>query len=424
MYAIVDINNFYASCERVFNPKIRNIPVVVLSNNDGCIIARSNEAKKLGINMGETYFKIKDFLAQNNVAIYSSNYPLYADMSERMVNVILEIVENVQIYSIDEVFIDLTKYKNTNFQLLAETIKNKIYKYTGLPVSIGIAPTKTLAKAANVFAKKYPKFKNIMILSDEEKIKQALKIISVDKIWGIGRKYSKFLKANNIKTALDLAQANPKFVKKYLTVTGLRTQQELNSLPCIITEGIDVDRKNILNSRSFKKPVETYAELKAAVATFTSRSAEKLREQKSAASIIGVFIYTGHYNYQAHGYSNSKTLSLPVPSDNTFELIKYAIQALSQIYIQGYKYKKAGVYLSGLQDNTTIQFSIFDEFDRMRYGKAMKATDNLNKLLGRDTVRFAVQGKNTKISVQEMLSKRYTTSWSEILTVNLNQKSN
>ncbi|MCD6557315.1 MAG: Y-family DNA polymerase, partial [Bacteroidales bacterium] len=248
MFAIVDINNFYASCERIFDPKLRNKPVAVLSNNDGCIIARSNEAKKLGIKMGQVFFEKEDWLKKQGVAVLSSNYPLYADMSNRMVQVLREMVDDIIIYSIDEVFIDLSSYKNKDLRLLAFEIKDKLLKYLGLPVSVGIAPTKTLAKTANFYAKRYPKFKNVLVFDEEQKIKDALKLIDVGEIWGIGRRFQKFLKANGIKSALDLRNANEQFIKKHMSVVGLRTVKELKEESCIEVESIREDRKNMAHT--------------------------------------------------------------------------------------------------------------------------------------------------------------------------------
>jgi len=278
MFAIIDINNFYASCERVFNPKLQNKPVVVLSNNDGCIIARSNESKSLGIKMGQVFFEKESYLKSKGVAVFSSNYPLYADMSNRMVNIVQDIVGDVIIYSIDEVFVDLSTFKNTGFEALAFEIKNKLYKYIGLPVSIGIAPTKTLAKVANFYAKRYKKFSNVLVLNDEKKIQQALSLIDIGEIWGIGRRFKNFLKSNGIKSALDLKNANQTFIHKHMSVTGLRTVKELNSYSCISVESIKNDRKNITHSRTFKYPITKLEELKSAIVTFIVRVAEKLRK--------------------------------------------------------------------------------------------------------------------------------------------------
>lgn len=417
MHALIDINNFYASCERVFNPKLRHKPVVVLSNNDGCIIARSQEAKKLGIKMGAAYFENEQFLKDNNVAVYSSNYPLYADMSERMVNVLKEITDSITIYSIDEVFADLSSFRINELEDLAIDIKSKLYKYTGLPVSVGVAPTMTLAKIANFYAKRYPKFSNILVLRDDETIKKALSLIDISEVWGIGRQYRKFLKANGIKSALDLREANETFIRKHMSVVGLRTVKELKGFSCVSVDSIREDRKNVTHSRTFKNAITNLTDLKKAVATFTVRVCEKLRFQRSAANIIGVFIETSRFNNKKYKYQNSKILNLPVPSDNTFELIKYAMKALEAIYVNGYKYKKAGVMLFALQDSDKLQFSLFDTYNRPKCKDVLNAVDLINLKMGRDTVKYAVQGDNTKISVQERLSPRYTTSWNQIIEV-------
>jgi len=417
MFAIIDINNFYASCERVFNPKLQNKPVVVLSNNDGCIIARSSEAKSLGIKMGQVFFEKERFLKSHDVAVFSSNYPLYADMSNRMVNIVQDIVGDVIIYSIDEVFVDLSTFKNTDLEALAFEIKNKLYKYIGLPVSIGIAPTKTLAKVANFYAKKYKKFSNILVLNNEKKIQQALSLIDIGEIWGIGRRFKKFLKSNGIKSALDLKNANQNFIHKHMSVTGLRTVKELNSYSCISVESIKEDRKNITHSRTFKHPITKLEELKSAIATFVVRLAEKLRKQKSATNIIGIYIETSRFNSD-YNYKNSKIVNLPVPSDNTFELITYAMKLTEAIFTEGLEYKKAGVMLFALQDASSIQCSLFDSYDRPKFKSLINSVDNLNNTMGRDTIRYGIQGENTKISIQEKLSPQYTTSWQQIVEVN------
>ncbi len=414
MFALVDINNFYASCERVFNPKLRTKPVVVLSNNDGCVIARSNEAKKLGIKMGAAYFENERFLKDNGVEVYSSNYPLYADMSDRMVSVLREFVDEIVIYSIDEVFINISPYKYKDFDQVARTMKDMIYQYTGLPVSIGVAPTKTLAKVANFYAKRYKKFKNVLVFDDDETVKKALSVIDVSEIWGIGRQHKKFLKANGIISALDLRNANETFIKKHMTVTGLRTVKELRGYSCISVEGIREEKKNMMHTRTFRTAISNLPELKAAVATFTVRVAEKLRKQHSAANVVGVFIETSRFKNNEYKYMNSKTVNLHVPSDNSFELIKYTMQALEMIYVNGFKYKKAGVMVFGIQDSKNLQYSLFDEVDRQKHGKVLKAVDLINSTFGRDTLRYAVQGNDTKISVQEKLSPRYTTSWDQL----------
>jgi DNA polymerase V len=414
MFALVDINNCYASCERVFNPRLRNVPLVVLSNNDGCVIARSNEAKKLGIKMGAAYFEIQAFLKEHKVEVYSSNYPLYADLSNRMVSVLREFVDEIVIYSIDEVFINLNPYRFKDLEKTANEIKERIYRYVGLPVSIGVAPTKTLAKVANFYAKRYKKFKNVLVFNDDETIIKALSVMDISEIWGIGRQHKKFLKGNGIISALDLRNANESFIKKHLTVTGLRTVKELKGFSCISVEGIREERKNMMHTRTFRTAISNLPDLKSAVATFTVRLAEKLRAQKSAANIIGVFIETSRFQNNEYKYMNSKMINLHVPSDSSFELIKYTMQALEMIYVNGYKYKKAGVMAFSLQDSSHIQYSLFDEVDRLKHGKILQSVDLINSLYGRDTIRYAVQGKDTKISVQEKLSPRYTTNWDHI----------
>ncbi len=417
MFAIVDINNFYASCERIFNPKLRNKPIAILSNNDGCIIARSREAKKLGIKMGQVFFEKEDWLKKQGVTVLSSNYPLYADMSNRMVQVLREIVDDLIIYSIDEVFIDLQSCQNKDLKSLAFEIKDKLLKYSGLPVSVGIAPTKTLAKVANFYAKRYPKFRNVLVLDDDKKIQDALKLIDVGEIWGVGRQFKRFLKANGIKSALDFRNAGEQFIKKRMSVTGLRTLKELKGISCIRVENIRDDRKNMVHTRTFKHPLRSKDELKAIISTFTVRLTEKLRFQHSAANMIGIFLETSRFENNKYRYYNSKTVNLPVPSNDTFELIKYALNLLDDLFVVGYKYKRAGVRVFDLQEAKHIQYSLFDTVNRSKHNRAFDAIDFLNASYGRDAVKYAVQGDDTKISVQERLSPQYTTSWNQIIEV-------
>jgi len=418
MYAIIDCNSFYASCERVFAPHLRNKPVVVLSNNDGCVIARTSEAKKLGIPMGAEYFKYKEYMEKNNIKVFSSNYPLYADMSERMINTISEIVPEIEVYSIDEAFAKLSGLPEKDYRKIGLEIKNRVYKYTGLPVSVGIAPAKTLAKVANFYAKRYPKFSNVLVLDNPTTIDQALGLLDVSEIWGIGYRYSKFLKNNNIKSALDLKNAPEAWIKKHLKVTGLRTQKELKGVSCIPLETVQPDKKQILVSRSFKNAVTDINEMKKAVSTFITIAALKMRKQHSNASILGVFVNSGRFA-QARRPSEDcfKTAVLQTPSNNTFELIKIACNLVDSIFYSGYKYKKAGVFFSGLCPESGVQFSFFDTFDRDKFSKVVKTIDFLNDKYGKNTVLFAVQGEQIKLSTQEMLSPEYTTKWSDIIEV-------
>jgi DNA polymerase V len=420
VFALVDCNNFFASCERVFNPAMESRPVVVLSNNDGCVIARSNEAKLLGIKMGEPAFKIKEILYKNNVAVFSTNYTLYGDMSERVMNTLKGFTDNIEIYSIDEAFLDLNDMKYEDIYEYSVHIRNTVRKWTGIPVSIGIASTKTLAKVANKIAKKNRSGPGVYYLKDENQIEEALQNLDVEDIWGVGRQYAKLLKMNDITTALKLRNADDTWIKKNLTIMGMKMVNELRGMPCIPMELVRPDKQGILTSRSFGTPVEDIAHLKEAVATFTVRCAEKLRKQHSCAHFLLVFIHTDRFKPSDPQYRNFKLMQLEVPTNNPLEMVKYSLQGLEIIYKTGYKYKKAGVYLSGIVPDNEIQASLFDKMDRTKFAEAMKSVDIINGIMGRDKVRLAVQGFDRKWKLrQERLSPNYTSNWREILTINI-----
>lgn len=420
MFALVDCNNFFASCERVFNPSMENRPVLVLSNNDGCVIARSNEVKQLGIKMGEPAFKIRDIIEQHKVAVFSSNYVLYGDMSERVMNTLKGFTDNIEIYSIDEAFLDLSDMKYEDIYEYSVHIRNTVRKWTGIPVSVGIASTKTLAKLANKLAKKDRSGAGVYYLKDEKQIEGALQSLDVEDVWGVGRQYAKLLKLNDITTALKLRNADDTWIKKNMTIMGMKTVKELRGTPCIPMELVRPDKQGILTSRSFGIPVDDIARLKEAVATFTVRCAEKLRKQHSCAHYLLVFIHTDRFKPSDMQYRNFKLMQLEVPTNNPLEMVKYSLQALEIIFKKGYKYKKAGVYMSGIVPDTEIQSSLFDKMDRTKFAEAMKSVDSINGIMGRDKVRLAVQGFDRKWKLrQESLSPNYTSNWRELLTINI-----
>lgn len=408
MFGIIDCNNFYASCERVFNPSLRNKPIVVLSNNDGCVIARSNEAKAMGIGMGHIAFMIEDKL--KNVEVFSSNYALYGDMSARVMNIISGMVQEIEIYSIDEAFVRLDGY--SNIEDYSHKIRDTVKRSTGIPVSIGIAQTKTLAKVANKIAKKS---NGVYVIEDPVKV---LKNTMVNDIWGIGGQYVKLLNGHNIHTAHQLTQMPDSWIKRNMTIVGLRTVEELRGKSCMELEMVQPAKKGICNSRSFGSPVFEYSLLKEAISNFAARVAHKLRKERTCTSILTVFILTNHFNLNDRQYSNSKTIRLPVASNNSAELIKAAIIALKSIYKDGYKYKKAGVYATGIVPENQIQADIFDTIDRENNQKAMEVMDTLNLRYGYGTLKIASQGFENNWNIKrEMLSPAYTTNWNDILTV-------
>ncbi|MFB6305732.1 MAG: Y-family DNA polymerase [Flavobacteriales bacterium] len=419
MYALVDCNNFYVSCERVFDPSLWGKPVVVLSNNDGCLIARSDEAKNLGLKMGEPAFEVKNFMEQNNVVIFSSNFALYGDMSQRVMNTLTEFTPEVEVYSIDEAFLGLKGFQS-DIQEYARKVKKVVWRNTGIPVSIGLGPTKTLAKVATEFAKKYKnRTKGVLALNNNNKINKAMKNLSVEDIWGIGKQYSTFLKSQGISTAYDLSASSDNWVAKTMSVVGLRTKRELEGKPCISLELIPPPKKAICTSRSFGKLQTEYARLEEAVSTFASNCAMKLREQGSSANTVMVFIHTNQYRVKDEQYAKNCVLKLPVASNSDIEISSYALKALKKIYKQGYQYKKAGVIVSGITPSNSVQRSFFDKVNRTAHNKIMKSIDGLNNRYGRGTVRVASQGTGQQWKLRrERLSPCYTTRWNELFTVN------
>ncbi|WP_299823363.1 Y-family DNA polymerase [uncultured Pontibacter sp.] len=420
MIALVDCNNFYASCERVFNPALRNRPVVVLSNNDGCVIARSAETKALGIKMGAPYFMIKEQVKQHNIAVFSSNYTLYGDMSNRVMKTLAEFTPNLEVYSIDESFLDLGHFYNKNLHQYAQEIKDTILSWTGIPVGIGVAKTKTLAKIANRLAKKSSKAMGILVLQEPRHIEVALKRTAVEDIWGIGRQHAKLLKSHNIATAYDLARQSDAWVRKNLTVVGLRMVKELRGEPCLDLEKISPAKQNICTSRSFGRPVKALSDLQEATALYASKCAYKLRKQGSCASVVSVFITTNSFA-DTKQYYNSKTIHIPTPTNSDLHLIQYANLALSSIYEEGYIYKKCGVIVSDLAPETALQLDLFDGPETGKHKDLMHTLDNLNKRYGQAIVKSAAQGSNKAswLLRKEHISPCYTTRLSDVITARL-----
>jgi DNA polymerase V len=414
MFALVDCNNFYVSCERVFNQSLIGKPVVVLSNNDGCIIARSEEAKKLGLQMAEPAFKKSNFLKENNVQVFSSNYTLYGDMSERVAETLSHFVPEIEIYSIDEAFLNLNGF-NGDLEILAKQIFTTVKQNTGIPVSIGVGPTKTLAKIANKAAKQTG---GIYIINNKRQSDSLIRNTPVEKVWGIGRQYMKLLNQNNVKTAFDFTQLDDNWLRKKMKVMGLRIKQELLGESCVRLELIVPPKKAIATTRAFGKKTSELIYITEAVSTYAVRCAEKLRKQNSAANLLTVFIHTDPFNLDEPQTNISKTISLPVATNDSIELVKYAKTGLNIIFKPEFRYKKAGVIVDGLQDSTKIQGNIFDKSDRKKLGKLFQTIDKLNHEFGRDKVKLAVQGDGKEWKLrQEKLSKRYTTNWKEIIEV-------
>jgi DNA polymerase V len=419
MFALIDCNNFYASCERVFDPRLNGQPVVILSNNDGCVIARSNEAKALGIAMGAPAFLMKELLEKQHVHVFSSNYALYGDMSNRVMQTIHELVPALEVYSIDEAFVDLHAMPHTNLCELAARIRSTVKQCTGIPVCVGIAPTKTLAKIANRYAKKKTD-QGVFVIPPGSVPEDILAATPVEDVWGIGRQYQKLLTGHGIATALDLARTNPHWIKKHLSIVGERLVRELNGQPCYELEDQPQTKKGICTSRSFGTPVTDYPILEEAIATFTARCAEKLRRQQSAAHLMHVFVFTNPHRPDQPQYYGNRVLQLPVASNSTIEMVAIAMRGLKLIFRNGYTYKKAGVMVSGLVPEGEVQMDLFamNENRRVLERKAMTALDHLNRRMGRDTVKVGKQGYNRSWHLrQERRSRRYTTRWEELLDV-------
>jgi DNA polymerase V len=417
MFGLIDCNNFYASCERVFQPSLNGKPVVVLSNNDGCVIARSAEAKKLGIPMGEPAYKLKELIETNQVAVFSSNYVLYGDMSHRVMTTIATFVPNMEIYSIDEAFLLLDGFEQINLKELGEKIVRTTTQNTGIPVSLGIAPTKTLAKMANKFAKKYKAYKGVCLIDTDEKREKALKLTEIGDVWGVGRQYAKKLQYYSINNAWDFTQRSKSWVRHTMGVVGERIWLELRGTSCIETEAPRA-KKTICTSRSFGERLTELAPISEAVANFAASCAEKLRHQHSYAGALMVFIHTNPHATNQSQYYNQTVLQLPVPTNDTTELIDFALRGLKSVFKDGYRYKKAGVIVSEIVPERPLQGDLFDHRNRDKYNKVMKTMDTLNTKYGRQKVKVAAQGFDRKWKLKnEKLSPCYTTNLRDILEV-------
>lgn len=424
MYALVDCNNFYASCERVFNPSLNGVPIVVLSNNDGCVIARSNEAKALGIPMGEPAFKMKEVIEQHGVAVFSSNYTLYGDMSARVMQTLQTFVPSMEVYSIDEAFLNFHGFEHLDLAAFGRKIVRVTTKNTGIPVSIGIAPTKTLAKVANKFAKKYKGYKGACVIDTEEKRIKALQKFAIGDVWGIGRRYAKLMEYNGIHTAYDFTQRPASWVRKNLTVVGERMWNELRGIPCIELENQPSAKKQICTSRSFGSKLTEFEDIFEAVANHAASCASKLRRQKSCAAGMLVFIMTNPFAERDPQYVNSRHFKLSVPTSDSGELIEHAKWLLEEIYKRGYSYKKAGVIITEIVPDAPIQADLFDRVDRDRQKRLMKAIDALNDGFGTNKVRSAAQGYSKKWKLKnEQLSPCYSTKLSDIIEVKTDKES-
>ena len=405
--ALVDCNSFYVSCERLFNPKIRRRPVVVLSNNDGCIVSRSNEAKALGIKMGEPYFKAKDIIVKNNVQVFSSNYSLYGDLSRRVMRTLKRFNSDIEIYSIDEAFIDLSNFPDNEVENVAQEIRSTVLQWTGIPTSIGIATTKTLSKVANHIAKK--KQSGVTNFIGVENIDPLLEKVDINDVWGVGRQLTKFYHNNGIYNAKQLKNKSNTWIKKSSNVLGSRTAMELRGISCIDIEKTKSKRKSCVVSRSFGERIEKYQELKEAVAGYCLNASEKIRSESLTTKSITVFIRTSPFQSRFGYYSNSKTIDFPIATNDSIEIVKTALTALESIFKNGYRYQKAGVLLSGLSEATNNKNLFSTEKDE-KIKCLMKSIDNTNYRYGRSTLSLASAGIHKKWSSKRQHYSRIDTA--------------
>ena len=405
--ALVDCNSFYVSCERLFNPRIRRKPVVVLSNNDGCIISRSNEAKALGIKMGEPYFKAKDIIVKNKVEVFSSNYSLYGDLSRRVMRTLKRFNSEIEVYSIDEAFLDLSNFLDSEVEKVGKEIRETVLQWTGIPTSIGIAKTKTLSKIANHIAKK--KQSGVTSLIGIENLDPVLEKIEINDVWGVGRQLTKFYQKNGIYNAKQLKNKSNTWIKKSSNVLGSRTAMELRGIPCINLETTQTKRKSCVVSRSFGKRIEKFQELKEAVANYCLNASEKIRSESLVAKAITVFVRTSPFQRNFGYYSNAKTIDFPIATNNSIETVKTAVSILEKIFKNGYQYQKAGVMLTGLR-NDDGRKNLFSSEKDEKIKSLMRSIDNTNYRYGRSTLSLASAGVHKKWNMRRQYSSKIDTA--------------
>ncbi|MBR5610119.1 MAG: Y-family DNA polymerase [Bacteroidales bacterium] len=417
MYGLADCNNFFVSCERVFRPDLQGKPVIVLSNNDGCAVARSNEAKALGIKMGVPLFQVRDIVEKHGVTVFSSNYALYGDMSNRVQTTLRQMVPAVEVYSIDEAFLDLRGLEHTDLDALAKNISSVCKRNTGIPVSVGIAPTKTLAKIASKLCKQYPKLRGGCYMHRPQDIEKVLRKFPIEDVWGIGRRYSKRLKAYGVNTAWDFTQLEPRWIQQEMGVVGMNIWNELRGKPSIEFETHIQDKQQICVSRSFSKEIYDFEALAEQVSLFTSMACEKLRKQKSACHYVLVFLLTNRHKESAPQHMEGRTIAFPVGTDSTLEINESVLKALRAMYKQGYGYKKAGAILSGIIPKASVMPDMFDTVDRQKHDHLMSVVDTINAKNGHSGVYFASQSLEGIRMNRQHLSQRFTTEWDEVITV-------
>ena len=419
MYALVDCNNFFVSCERAFQPELEGRPVVVLSNNDGCVVARSNESKAMGIKMGTPYFKVKYLVDQGKLVVRSSNYTLYGDLSARVMSLLSEVAPKLEVYSIDEAFMNMDGIREEDLPGICRDLIKRIRRWTGIPVSIGIAPTKTLGKVANHFAKKYKGYKGVCVIDTDEKMRKALSLTPIDDVWGVGWRGAPKLQAAGVKTALDFVSRPVEWVRDRMGVIGVRTWSELQGIR-MVEEEKNEKRKSICTSRSFAGNISDIEELTLRVSDFAGKCAEKLRREGTAASTVGIFLYTNRFREDLDQYYPSASVRLEVPASSAPEIISAALKALRYVYKPGYQYKKAGVIVSDIVDADSIQQVLFgfDDRARERDDRISEVMDKVNTS-GRNVLRLATQrgGHYADGIRRDFCSGLYTTSWQDLIKV-------
>lgn len=420
MFALADCNNFFASCERVFRPDLQGKPVIVLSSNDGCAIARSNEAKALGIKMGAPLFKIKDIVEKHGVAVFSGNMALYGDMSRRVKWVLEGYAPAVEVYSIDEAFLDLRGITGIDFDAYAKDLSAKCWKLTSIPVSIGIAPTKTLAKIASKLCKQYPKLRGGCYMHRPQDIEKVLRKFPIEDVWGIGRKSAAKLQARYIKTAYDFTQLPETAVRSMMGITGVRTWKELQGIPCIEFEDGFEAKQSICVSRSFSSEIYELGDLQEQIANFAATLAEKLRKQGSVTSEIAVFAYTNRFKEDQPQTHSSALVTFPTPTAGQKSIITSAVKATRELFRSGYGYKKAGVIATGVMAESEATPSLFDDPHALEQEqKITEALSAINSTFGDGTIKLAVQGSgNIKTTCQKQ-SPHYTTRWTDLPKVSV-----
>ena len=418
MFVLVDCNNFYASCERVFQPNWESKPVVILSNNDGCVIARSNEAKALNIPMGAPAFKYKQQFKQQGVKVFSSNYPLYGDMSNRVMTILEKYTPNLEIYSIDEAFLQFKGFDLFNLEQEGQRMRKQVRKWTGIPVSVGIAPTKALAKIANKIAKKFVnRTQGVYAIDTEEKKIKALQWTKIADVWGVGRKHKIRLEAIGVCNALQFTQLPDAWVRKHMSVLGLRLKKDLSGVSSIQLEEIIPIKKGIATTRSFEGAITQFSDLEERISTFATSCAEKMRKQRSSCNALLVFVRSDPHKKGGFPYQNSCVLPLPYATNSSILLSKHAVMGLQKIFKKGVHYKKAGVMVMGLIPTEKRQLSIFQN-NNNKHLTLMQSVDRIHKRFGPHRIKLANQDLNRTWKMkQEHLSQRFTTELNEIITI-------